>query len=1145
MNTPIFTYLRRFAVAVVLSITAVAQVMALDLSTYAEQSVLSKGRWVKIAVSESGLYMIPTSTLRSWGFSDMSKVRIHGYGGVRIPDVLSKDNYVDDLPQVASEAVDAGVVFYAVGPGQWEQTYSGNLYYHLENSPYTTRGYYFVTESDSVAVEIPKIGTAGIPSGSEAITQVQGRVHHEIDQAQATEAGPLMVGEDFRYTPTRSIKLSTPGRIGGQNVQFECQFVARTLGVPSNLKFTINDKGVVVNSSDRISATSNSQYIHASLGVARHNVQVDGEGDLTFTIAHSSTGVVHKANLDYLSVVYQRALTLPSTGNVEFWTNGRTLSMSNAKADMRLWDVSEPLNICSVNYELGADGKASWQAAYSGMRSYAAWSPDAALPAPEFVAAVANQNLHAVGEPVDMVIFTSSTLTEQANRIKSLHETNDSMSVEFVDVSKVYNEFSSGAPDISGLRKYLKMVYDRGNASGRPLRYALLLGRTTLDHREVLSTTKALGYTTMPSWVVRQARNSMSDNDGYATDDFLAMLGDNSGSDLGFDDLSVAVGRIPMVSARDGAEIVDKLYQYVNSSKRTGWKNRLLVLADDEDLGVHLRQAESMVDNIINTPDQQHWVTKVYLDAYRKSSGAYPDARREMFQALDEGVVWWIFSGHANNHSWTGDGQLTYTDINSMYLRNLPFVVAATCDFLRWDSETTSGGEIMYKERYGGAIGMISATRPVFISDNGYFVSALGRAIVSRDEQGRLLTSGEVYRRTKNDIRNSEGTHVTNSNRLRFVFMGDPALRLMSPDNIVELLTINGQAVDPDEQITLAAMGNTTITGRIVDPQRRLLSDFNGTVNVEIFDALKSITTYGNGEGTEDVFDTQGDKLFAGAARVVNGEFTLSVAMPATVADNFRPAMMSFYANSDNTKAEAIGVNRDFYVYGYEEPAVADTIAPQIRYMLLNHSGFVSGESVNSAPMLLAEVSDNVGINLSSTGVGHQMSVTIDGSISYSDVATFYTPNSDGSTIGGTISYAFENLSEGSHTMRLRVFDTSGNMAEQEIDFVVDNSLTPQIFDVYSDANPASSVANFYVTHDRPDGIVSVTVDVFDLMGRPIWSGTSKGMSDMNTSAPVSWDLTDTAGRRVSRGIYLYRASISTNNSDYQTASRRIAVTAE
>ena len=64
-------------------------------------------------------------------------------------------------------------------------------------------------------------------------------------------------------------------------------------------------------------------------------------------------------------------------------------------------------------------------------------------------------------------------------------------------------------------------------------------------------------------------------------------------------------------------------------------------------------------------------------------------------------------------------------------------------------------------------------------------------------------------------------------------------------------------------------------------------------------------------------------------------------------------------------------------------------------------------------------------------------------------------------------------------------------------------------------------------------------------MGREIWSKTDNGRSDMFTSFPITWNLCDYAGRRVNRGIYLYRAAISTDGVKTTTKSKKIAVTAE
>jgi hypothetical protein len=212
--------------------------------------------------------------------------------------------------------------------------------------------------------------------------------------------------------------------------------------------------------------------------------------------------------------------------------------------------------------------------------------------------------------------------------------------------------------------------------------------------------------------------------------------------------------------------------------------------------------------------------------------------------------------------------------------------------------------------------------------------------------------------------------------------------------------------------------------------------------------------------------------------------------------------------------------------------------------MVLNHSNFKEGDKVNTEPMLIAQVSDNVGINLSTSGIGHQMTLLLDGKTSYNDVSLYYTPSTDGSA-SGTINYPLEELTAGEHTLRLRVWDVANNSASQTIQFTVANDVAPTIYDVYTDANPASTTANFYISHDRPDAMCTVTVSVYNLLGHLLWQSSATGLSDMFTSIPVTWDLCDTAGRRVNRGIYIYRASITTDGTTYTTKSKKLAVTAQ
>lgn len=1125
-----------FSVAVLALAPGKAGALALD--TYAEKSVLADGKWVKISVEESGLHIISNSTLRSWGFSDPARVRVYGYGGRRIAESLSAGNYTDDLPPVLSEATPSGLVFYAAGPDEWKQ--STGSYYHGELNPYTSEAYYFLTEDDAPAQEL----TTGHPgAGAGAATTAQGRAHHEREISLAGSAGPLMVGEDFRSMRTQQFNFSTPCREGDE-IWFECQFVHRHYGDQARLSFEVDGTAVSQNGTDAVPATSDSHYYHFSSTVTRHKATTATGDAFRLGVTYTPKRNAYIAALDYISVNYTRRLELDPSGQASFWSSASQLSFKG-DGDVRIWDVTDPAAAARVNTEQ-ADGHHRWSVSYSGLREYSAWRPGASLPSPKLVGRVANQNLHDPSITPEMVIFTPPALLSAAERIAALHRDRDGMEVAVVKAGEAYNEFSSGAPDVSGLRKYLKMLYDRGKAQGKPLKYCLLMGRPSLDFRNVLATTRQKGRACLPAWVTTSPAQSYSDNISYCSDDFIAALDDNSGIDKSRMQISVAIGRMPASDAAEAASLVDKLYDYVDKSKPGVWRNRMMVIADDEDKGQHLQQADTLCHHALASPGSQHILNKVYLDYYEEQAGVTVKARDEIYTALDNGLSMLIFTGHASAHGWTGEGILSYNDLTSKFIyRNVPFFIAATCDFMRWDDDATiSGAELLYQKRYGGAIGMLSAVRPVLVSNNADMVQSVGRHMFDRDGQGRYYPMGELVRRAKNDIRNSKLEPISDTNRLRYQFMGDPAMRLVWPDNMVAVNTINGRQPVEGSDISIGALENVEIEGQVNGPDGSLLANFNGTVNIDLYDALESRVTLGRGgeDGVVSVFDEMGSRLYSGAARVSGGRFKATVAMPAAIADNYREAAISLYAISDDASAQAIGVNRNFYVSGYCEPAEADTIAPVIEYAVLNSDDFADGAIVNSTPLLMARASDNKAINLSKSGVGYQMCITVDGQTTYSDVADYYTPDSDGSP-SGTISYRIPTMPEGPHTVRLRVFDTAGNMAEKTMECIVNNAAAPKIYEVFTDASPATTLANFYVRHDRPDEVLTVTVHVYDLSGKPVWSSSTNGMSDSDVSTPVTWNLLDANGRRVNRGIYLYRATVTADGENYETAVKRIAVT--
>lgn len=1149
LRITIFPYIRFLLPLLLLLVSGGNRAQALDLSTYAPASRLAQDRWVKVAVAATGMHCIPEATLRAWGFNNPEKVKVYGYGAARLPEMLSADLYIDDLPQTPSEVVEGkGLYFYAEGPLGQQVTISN--FFRPVQHPFATEGYYFL--SDREEERRTPAPTTAQQAGNEDITWFYDRVFHEEELVSPGEAGFMLLGEDFRFNPTRSFTFNLPDLDAAATdgataepatVNMELSFVAKTLTEKSTLSITANGTVLPQVNADIVARTTD-KYSHGSQAIIRKSFAVAKER-LDLTVAHKTVGTVSLANLNYIAVAYPRRLRLPASRTLAVNLNRRgTARLAGATASTRVWDVTDPLAIRLVKSQLEGS-VASWKV--GSTRSYVAWEPEANLPAPRLAERSVAQNLHAMESP-EMVIFTPGEWRAEAERLAEFHRTSstDPLTVAVFTPEQVYNEFSSGTPDVQAFRKLLKMFYDRSREGiGKKLRYALFFCRPTYDFRQKTAKVKALGYPTLPAWFTEAGLN---DNNSYTTDDIFAFLEDDSGLTTARDILSIAVGRIPATSVADARGAVDKILAYASRSPKGTWRNNVLIVADDDDQGVHMEDAERMWKGMCSNGASTAFMRKIYIDEYELIAAKYPEARTQLYRALDEGVMWWTFQGHANPSSLTAESLVTYNDLNNFFLRHFPVVYAATCDFLRWDSAVTSGAELLFKNPNGGVIGAISATRPVYITDNGNLSEAFGRQLFKRTGTGNIRTLGEIYRAAKNDYRTETGEPVANANKLRYVLMGDPALQLVLPSNRVVLEEVGGTRVENIETaanpVQLMARQQTVLKGRVTAPDGSTLTNFNGVVNVVLHDAEVSVTTHGNGkDGKPVTFDKPGGRLFVGTDSVRAGVFEFKLNMPAEVADNYRPATLNMAAYASNGNSAA-GVCRDLYVYGTDHTALPDTAPPAIESIYLNHPTFRPGQEVNAAPMLMATVTDDRAINLSNAGAGHQMALYLDGgSKSYTDVADFFTPFTDGRP-GGTIAYPLDDLPVGPHSLRLRVWDTGPNSAEATVDFVVAKRITPVIYDVYTTANPATDRADFYISHDRPDRMLTVTVEVFDLLGRALWSSTVQGRSEQFTSIPVTWNLCDRAGRPVGRGIYLYRATISDDHSGERTAtaSRKLAV---
>lgn len=1111
-----------FLVTVLVSFSA----SALSVDSYAPASALNDGKWVKISVEETGMHVIPAATLKSWGFSDPAKVSIHGYGGAMLSDVLDPEAYVDDLPAVAAELTDKGLTFFAVGPVQQHVNSSGLMSHHV--NPYSNSGYYFLTERTNGAAK-PAAGGTALNDAAGCASTAQQMLIHEQELTSLGSTGHMMVGEDFSQTRTRNYKFSLPGRVEGSEVILQSSFVACSVTSASELQFSANGVRLPQSSTDRINMTGNRAGYWGVQGKTTKKFEITGT-DLSLDVTFVNSGTVKTANLDYLEVIYERDIA----SGMDFFASSSSVK-ARLSADSRVWDVTDPVNARVMS--TGTSG--AWRNDIPGLRHYAIWSPSDALPVPKKVNSVKNQNLHGLTEIPDMVIVAPDVYMNAARQIADIHRTYplDQLRVEVASLDAVLNEFGSGSFDPGAIRRFLKMLYDRGNAAGTPLRYALLIGKGTCDNRQLTPVGRSVS-SPMPLWV---SEASLQENLSFSSDDYFALLDDFDGQRPQRENLDIAVGRIPATNAAEAQVAVDKINQYLYSLPADDWQVRVTILADDENEGQHMEQSEKLVDNLAKNPSGSRLVVdKIYCDAYPRSNSTYPGARTDLFNDFAAGTSVFMFIGHGSPTALGSKIIIGPNDFRErFYLRKLPFFYAATCSFLHWDSDITSMAETLMFQKDGGMIGCISALRPVYIPNNGTLSAAFGTSLGEFDASGRVPAIGDIYRNAKNRVSND-------TNKMRYVLMGDPALRPAIPSSMIRLDAINGQAVNADSPATVMARQRLEISGCVTDAAGAELTDFNGVVIATLYDAEHSTTSHGYGEGKQVTFEQIGEKLFTARGQVKDGKFTIKVQMPGQLADNWRPATLSLYATADGKSdlRQAAGLSRDIYAYGYDDTTPDDSVPPVVHSLVLNGDGFKDGQKVNPDPMIIATISDNIGINLSGVGVGGKMSVTIDGRETFFDAANYFVPDAvpTAGAVSGTLTYQLEGLAAGQHQVRLRVWDIDNNFADATVSCNVVPDLAPKLYEVFTSPGPARDKAQFYVRHNRPDQLLNVTVNVYNLMGALVWTGSSSGRSDGGVSTPVTWDLKDLNGTRVARGIYVYRAEVSTEGSSSSTASRKLAV---
>ena len=756
---------------------------------------------------------------------------------------------------------------------------------------------------------------------------------------------------------------------------------------------------------------------------------------------------------------------------------------------------------------------------------------------PELVGVVGNQNRHADAQ-ADMVIIVPSSgkLTAQAMRLKEFHEKKDGLRVNIVPADELYNEFSSGTPDANAYRRYLKMLYDRAASADDAPRYLLLFGDGVWDNRMLTNETKGLNPDDY--LLCYESENSFNQVECYVDDNFFGLLDDGEGGDLQARDLpDVAVGRFPVSTADEAKIMVDKTISYATNANAGAWQNTLVFMGDDGNNNLHMDDANTAADEMASQ-HQGYVVRKIMWDAYKRETSAtgnsFPDVRKAILQQQARGALVMDYAGHGSEIQISHEGVLRINDFASFTNSNLPLWITASCDIMPFDGTAATIGETALLNPRGGAVAFFGTARTVYAIYNkpmnmSYLKYVLGTT------NGQATTIGEASRLAQVEMITT-GQDLT-SNKLQYALLGDPALRLHQPKPQAVVDSINGIAVGTTPLPVIKAGGTVRIAGHINSDR-----PFNGVATMTVRDSRELVTCRLNdnteAENAFQYYDRP-TTIFTGSDSVKAGKFSFSFAVPRDINYSNGNGLINVYAVNDDHDHIVHGSCDRFLVGGSAE-LTNDSIGPSI-YCYLNSPSFENGGRVNSTPYFVARLTDKDGINVSGSGIGHNLELIIDGDMNKTYVLNDNFQYEFGSYTSGSTYYNIPPLAPGKHRLQFKAWDILNNSSTTWLDFEVAKGLRPNLFSVDVSQNPARTGTRFIINHDRVGSKMDVELEVFDTSGRLLWRHKEQGVPTSNAYT-VDWNLRTDGGSQLQTGIYLYRAKIACEGSEQASKAQKLIV---
>lgn len=1121
--------------------------------TAANSSVLASGAWYKIGVTKDGVYKIDKTFLTNLGLdvanTDPRNIRIYGNGGKLMPEKNATFRF-DDLNENAISVVgesdgvfDTGdyILFYGQSTDTWKRVAGSKMPFDHQIHYFSDTSFYFITADLGTGKRITSQSSlSNSPNTTTSKQDYYG--FHEQNTTNLVKSGREFYGEKFDLTTTYSFSFLIPDAAIGDSVYVNASVLGRsdaaTVG-PSSFGVNFNSNSfnftcpaTNVNSyladvgypgEDSKGAILNSTFLSVSVS----KLTANATGWLDNIVYNARRNLIF--NQTQFNFRDRKTVVGPNTFAKYILTNNNAISPT-------IWDVTNPFDIKEQQYNVSAN-ILDFTATSDSLKQFTIFTPTQAF-TPKGYGSIPNQNLHGI-QQADFVIVTHPSFLAEAQRIANIHQLYDTLTYAIATTQEVYNEFSSGTPDIGGIRDFVKMLYKRPTDPNEATKYLLLLGDASYKNKDInLSGNTAL----IPAY---ETAISTSYTNSFITDDYFAMMDNNEGDLLsgGPDLVDIGVGRFPVKNKAEAIAVTNKVENYYklnygfnpnaiesscvtaeNDYPQGDWRNWVCFVADDEDSNEHINQANNLANKIYNG-NKYYNVDKIFIDAYVQEStpggSRYPLAVEDLERRIEKGALILNYTGHGGELGLAEERIVDVPQIlNWKNKNNMPLFVTATCEFSRFDDpDRTSAGEYCLLNENGGAIGLMTTVRLAFSGLNYILNDKFYNHALSPMPNGKMPHIGDLYRLTKRDL--APG----NSQYMNFVILGDPALKLAYPQQRVFTTSINSQAVTPTSIDTLNALSLLSITGYVGDANGNKLTNFNGIVYPTVFDKAVTVTTVANDASSNPLpFLLQKNIIYKGKSEVINGDFTFSFLVPKDISYNYGIGKISYYAH--NGVNDANGYYDKIVIGGSNSNAISDNQGPSIS-LFMNDEKFVSGGVTNENPKVYAKVSDISGINTIGTGIGHDIVAILDENTKDAIILNDYYVSDLNTYQSGKIRYPLNELPEGNHTLTLKVWDVQNNSSSSYTDFVVANQADLALTHILNYPNPFTTKTKFFIEHNQCCVSLKVLIQIYTITGKVVKSINQTINNEGFRLDGIEWDGKDEFGDKLARGVYIYKVSVT------------------